>query len=47
MTAAVADPMVSFDPVRNAVPGLEQYRWVTRLREPSYAVARRSRRSRR
>jgi hypothetical protein len=34
---------VSFDPVRNVLPGLENYRWVELLREPSYATARRSR----
>lgn len=39
-----ADPLVSFDPVENGIPGLEQYGWVTRLREPAYALARRSRR---
>ncbi|MGN6578093.1 MAG: hypothetical protein ACTHKG_20670 [Nocardioides sp.] len=39
-----ADAPVSFDPVRNALPGLEIYPWVRRLREPSYATARRSRR---
>ena len=44
LTTTDADPLVSFDPVRNQVPGLEQYPWVVRLREPSYAVARRSRR---
>ena len=38
------DLPVSFDPVRNALPGLETYEWVRRLREPSYATARRSRR---
>ncbi len=40
-----ADMPVSFDPVRNVLPGLEPYDWVQRLREPSYATARRSRRS--
>lgn len=39
------DPLVSFDPVLNQVPGLEQYGWVRRLREPAYGVARRSRHS--
>jgi hypothetical protein len=39
------DPLVSFDPVLNQVPGLEQYAWVRRLREPAYGVARRSRQS--
>jgi hypothetical protein len=37
------DAPVSFDPVRNTVPGLDNYDWVRRLREPSYAAARRSR----
>ncbi|WP_193606534.1 hypothetical protein [Nocardioides lijunqiniae] len=37
------DQSVSFDPVRNQVPGLEQYGWVRRLRAPSYVTARRSR----
>ncbi len=36
---------VSFDPVRNVLPGLGVYPWVRRLREPSYSTARRSRRS--
>lgn len=31
---------ISFDPVQNRLPGLEQYGWVEQLREPSYAVAR-------
>ena len=35
---------MSFDPVRNQLPGLTQYPWVRRLREPSYKSARRSRR---
>jgi hypothetical protein len=39
-----ADQDVSFDPVLNQVPGLEQYPAVVRLREPAYLVARRSRR---
>lgn len=34
---------VSFDPVVNRPPGLEQYGWVERLRERSYATARSSR----
>jgi hypothetical protein len=38
-----SDAPVCFDPVRNTVPGLENYDWVRRLREPSYAAARRSR----
>ncbi len=37
------DQSVSFDPVRNQVPGLEQYGWVRRLRAPAYVTARRSR----
>jgi len=35
---------MSFDPVRNQLPGLTQYSWVRRLREPSYRSARKSRR---
>ena len=38
------DQAISFDPVRNQLPGLTQYPWVRRLREPSYRSARRSRR---
>ncbi|HET6627625.1 MAG TPA: hypothetical protein VFG63_14635 [Nocardioidaceae bacterium] len=38
------DPLLSFDPVRNTVPGLDNYGWVRRLREPAYVVARRTRR---
>lgn len=34
---------LSFDPVRNTVPGLEVHDWVRRLREPAYRTARRSR----
>jgi hypothetical protein len=37
------DSEVSFDPVRHTLPGLDNYRWVQLLREPSYATARRSR----
>jgi len=37
------DAAVSFDPVRNVLPGLEIYPWVRRLREPSYSAARNSR----
>jgi hypothetical protein len=37
------DLLLSFDPVRNVLPGLENYDWVRRLREPSYATARASR----
>ncbi len=43
-TDAAQDPLVSFDPVRNTLPGLETPDWVGRLREPAYAGARRSRR---
>jgi hypothetical protein len=39
-----SDEPISFDPLLNTVPGLDNYRWVTRLREPSYLTARRSRR---
>ena len=38
-----ADAMVSFNPVRNTVPGLDNYEWVRRLREPAYRRARRTR----
>ena len=38
------DSLVSFDPLRNTLPGLDNYGWVRRLREPAYVVARRSRR---
>jgi hypothetical protein len=38
------DPLVSFDPVRHVLPGLETYDWVRRLRGPAYSTARRSRR---
>ncbi|MFA6576735.1 MAG: hypothetical protein WCS84_15040 [Nocardioides sp.] len=38
-----ADQTVSFDPVRNQLPGLEQYGWVSRLRAPAYETARESR----
>lgn len=34
------DPTVSFDPILNVVPGLEQYGWVRTLREPAYWTAR-------
>jgi hypothetical protein len=37
------DQEISFDPVRNQLPGLEQYGWVTRLRAPAYEEARESR----
>jgi hypothetical protein len=35
------DTSVSFDPVVNVLPGLRQYGWVKRLREPAYFGARR------
>jgi len=35
------DTSVSFDPVVNVLPGLRQYGWVERLREPAYFGARR------
>lgn len=35
------DTRISFDPVLNVLPGLEQYDWVKRLREPAYWSARR------
>jgi hypothetical protein len=38
-----ADPLLSFDPVLNCLPGLEPYDWVRRVREGAYAAARRSR----
>lgn len=34
------DRVVSFDPVLNTVPGLDQYSWVVQLRERAYATAR-------
>jgi hypothetical protein len=40
---AVGDLEVSFDPVLNLVPGLEQYDVVRRIREPAYRGARASR----
>jgi hypothetical protein len=42
--AGQPDAAVSFDPVLHTLPGLENYEWVRRLREPSYLTARRSRR---
>jgi hypothetical protein len=42
--AGAADRSLSFDPVRNTLPGLDTYDWVRRLREPAYLTARRSRR---
>jgi len=38
-----SDEDLSFDPVRNTLPGLAQYAAVRRLREPAYATARASR----
>lgn len=43
LSADTGDADVSFDPVRNTIPGLEVAGWVRRLREPSYRTARRSR----
>ncbi|MGZ5399929.1 MAG: hypothetical protein ACXWDL_07215 [Nocardioides sp.] len=40
---AGSDPTISFDPVRNPLPGLDHYDWVVRLREPAYLTARRTR----
>jgi hypothetical protein len=40
-----AEQAISFDPVLHQIPGLAQYPTVVRLREPSYLLARRSRRS--
>ncbi len=40
LQSAADDPLISFDPVLHAAPGLEQYPWVLRLREPAYAWAR-------
>lgn len=34
------DPLLSFDPLLNTLPGLENYGWARRLREPAYATAR-------
>ena len=34
------DQDISFDPVLNLLPGLDQYGWVERLREPAYSEAR-------
>jgi hypothetical protein len=41
---AEPDQPVSFEPVRNVLPGLETYEWVRRLRDPAYVTAERSRR---
>lgn len=40
---AADDADVSFDPVTNRLPGLEQYDAVQRLREPAYRTARAAR----
>ncbi|HUR76181.1 MAG TPA: hypothetical protein VMZ00_17990, partial [Sporichthya sp.] len=37
------DPLLSFDPVLNPIPGLELYPWERRLREGAYAAARAAR----
>lgn len=37
------DALLSFDPLVNTVPGLDNYRFVDVLREPAYRMARRSR----
>lgn len=37
---AEGDADISFDPVLNRLPGLDQYGWVERLREPAYGEAR-------
>jgi hypothetical protein len=37
------DEPIAFDPLLNTLPGLENYGWVRRLREPSYLTARLSR----
>lgn len=38
------DPQLEFDAILNELPELPNYDWVRRVRAPSYAVARRSRR---
>lgn len=40
-----AEAAVNFDPIANTTPGLENYDWVRRLRQPAYRTARRSRRT--
>jgi hypothetical protein len=37
------DEPISFDPILNVLPGLENYPWVARTREGAYRAARRSR----
>ncbi|MCR6030394.1 hypothetical protein GGQ22_02940 [Nocardioides sp. zg-579] len=44
-SAAEDDPALEFDAILNELPGLPNYPWVRRVRAPSYAIARRSRRS--
>lgn len=36
------DPVISFDPVANPLPGLPAYGWVQRVRAPAYRAARRA-----
>ena len=43
LEGTATDEPVAFDPVLHQVPGLAQYAFVVRLREPSYRWARRSR----
>jgi hypothetical protein len=42
-TADESEPLVSFDPLLNTIPGLEPYEWHRRLREYAYAAARHAR----
>ena len=42
-TEPAPDQSISFDPISRQLPGLDQYRWAVRLREPSYRTARASR----
>jgi hypothetical protein len=42
-TGDEAEPLISFDPMLNALPGLQVYRWHRNLREYAYAAARRAR----
>ncbi|MDN4171489.1 hypothetical protein QWY28_00885 [Nocardioides sp. SOB77] len=44
-TGQADDPDLEFDAILNELPGLPNYDWVRRVRAPSYAIARRSRRS--
>jgi hypothetical protein len=39
--------LLELNPVHHEVPGLPNYEWARRLREPSYALARTHRRRRR